>query len=59
MSSLGQIRNALVISRFAENDLPLPGVPKIRPLGFFNSFRSRGRRIIVDPPHARGGRPRF
>ncbi len=30
------IRKALVISRFAEKDLPLPGVPRIRPLGFFN-----------------------
>ena len=46
MSSLGQMRNALVISRFAENDLPLPGVPKIRPLGFFSSFRSTLIRLL-------------
>ena len=30
----------LEISRLAEKDLPLPGVPSISPLGFFNSFRS-------------------
>ena len=44
--SLGQMRNALVISRFAENDLPLPGVPKIRPFGFFSSFRSTMMRLL-------------
>jgi hypothetical protein len=30
------IRKAFVISRFAEKLLPLPGVPKIRPLGFLS-----------------------
>ena len=35
-----------MISRFAENDLPLPGVPKIRPLGFFSSFRSTMMRLL-------------
>ena len=34
------LRNTLEISRFAEKDLPLPGVPRISPLGFFNSFLS-------------------
>ena len=33
-------RNALQISRFALKDLPEPGVPRIRPLGFFSFFRS-------------------
>ena len=31
---------AFVISRFAEKLLPLPGVPSIKPLGFFSFFRS-------------------
>ena len=29
-------KKALVISLFAEKDLPEPGVPRIRPLGFFS-----------------------
>ena len=33
-------RNTLRISLFAEKLLPLPGVPRIRPLGVFNCFRS-------------------
>ena len=31
-------RNTLSISRFAEKDLPLPGVPRNRPFGFFSVF---------------------
>ena len=31
---------AEVLSRFAENDFPDPGVPKMRPLGFLSFFRS-------------------
>ena len=34
------MRKALVISRFAEKLLPLPGVPSIKPLGFFSLFLS-------------------
>lgn len=34
------VKNTFVISRFALNDLPLPGVPRIRPFGFFSCFRS-------------------
>ena len=33
------MRNTLTISRLALKDLPLPGVPKNRPLGFFRFFR--------------------
>ena len=33
-------KKALVISLFAEKDLPEPGVPRIRPLGFFSFFLS-------------------
>ena len=33
-------KKALVISLFAENDFPEPGVPKISPLGFFSFFLS-------------------
>ena len=29
------MRKAFVISRFAAKDFPLPGVPKISPLGIF------------------------
>jgi len=39
------MRKALVISRFAEKLLPLPGVPRIRPFGFFSRFLSH--RIIL------------
>ena len=38
-------RNTLRISRFAEKLLPLPGVPRIRPLGVFSCFLSA--RIIL------------
>ncbi len=31
-------KKQLAISRFALKDLPEPGVPKIKPLGFFSSF---------------------
>ena len=39
-------RNTLVISRLAEKDLPEPGVPRIRPLGFLSSFRSTMMRLL-------------
>ena len=39
-------RKALAISRFAEKLLPEPGVPKIRPLGFFSFFRSTMIRLL-------------
>ena len=47
------IRKAFVISRFAEKLLPLPGVPSIKPLGFFSFFRSHKimlleRAFVVD-----------
>ncbi len=32
------MRKAFVISRFAAKDFPLPGVPKISPLGFLSCF---------------------
>ena len=40
MMSSFVIKNAFVISLFAEKDLPEPGVPRISPLGFFRSFLS-------------------
>ena len=40
MISSSVIRKQLVISLFAENDLPEPGVPRISPFGFFKRFRS-------------------
>ena len=39
-------RNTLAISRLAEKDLPLPGVPKISPFGFFSSFLSTMMRLL-------------
>ena len=45
MSSL-DTRNALAISRLAEKDLPLPGVPRISPLGFLSAFRSTMIRLL-------------
>lgn len=39
-------KKALAISRFAEKLLPEPGVPKIRPLGFFSFFRSTIIRLL-------------
>ena len=45
--SSGVIRKALVISRLAEKDLPEPGVPRIRPLGFFSFFRSAIIRLLL------------
>ena len=32
-------RNTLTISRLVLKDLPLPGVPRNNPLGFFSSLR--------------------
>ena len=46
MISSSVTRNALQISRFALNDLPEPGVPRIRPLGFFSFFRSTIIRLL-------------
>ena len=40
MMSSSVMRKAFVISRFAEKDLPEPGVPKISPLGFLSRLRS-------------------
>ena len=40
MMSSCVIKKALVISLLAEKDLPLPGVPSIKPFGFFKSFLS-------------------
>ena len=34
------MRKAFVTSRFAEKLLPLPGVPSIKPLGFFTAMAS-------------------
>ncbi len=39
-------RKQLAISRLAEKDLPEPGVPKIRPLGFFSFLRSTMIRLL-------------
>ena len=39
-------RNALAISLLAEKDLPEPGVPRIRPLGFFSFLRSHMIRLL-------------
>ena len=39
-------KKQLAISRFALKDLPEPGVPKIRPFGFFSSFRSTMMRLL-------------
>ena len=39
-------RNTLAISRLAEKDLPLPGVPKISPFGFLSSLRSTMMRLF-------------
>ena len=39
-------KKQLAISRFALKDLPLPGVPSIRPLGFFSSFLSTMMRLL-------------
>lgn len=40
-------RNTLTISRFAENDLPEPGVPRYRPFALFCQGRFRGKKIFV------------
>ena len=40
MTSSSVVRIAFAISRFAENDLPEPGVPKIKPFGFLSIFLS-------------------
>ena len=40
-------KKALEISRLALKDLPLPGVPRIRPLGFFKSFRSTIIKLLL------------
>ena len=40
MMSSSVSRMTLHISRFAANDLPEPGVPRIRPFGFFSFLRS-------------------
>jgi len=39
------IRKTLIISRFAANDFPEPGVPKKRPLGLLSrgTFLGRGK----------------
>ncbi|EJW94824.1 hypothetical protein EVA_17069 [gut metagenome] len=39
-------KNAFVISLFAEKDLPEPGVPRIRPFGFFSFFLSTIIRLL-------------
>lgn len=36
-----------MISRFAEKLLPLPGVPKIKPLGFLSFFLSASIMLLV------------
>ena len=41
------IRKELVISLFAEKDLPAPGVPSISPFGFFSFFRSHMIRLLL------------
>ena len=41
------VRNTLMISRLAEKDFPLPGVPRISPLGFFSSLRSTMIRLLL------------
>ena len=46
MTSSSVTRKALAISRFALKDLPAPGVPRIRPFGFFSSFRSTMMRLL-------------
>ena len=46
MMSSSVTKNTLLISRLAAKDLPLPGVPRIRPLGFFSSFRSTMIRLL-------------
>lgn len=47
-------RKALVISRLAEKDLPEPGVPRIRPLGFLSrgTFQGMGK-IRRESPRGR------
>ena len=40
-------KKALEISLLAEKLLPLPGVPRIKPLGFFSSFRSTMIRLLL------------
>ena len=46
MISSSVTRNALAISRLAEKDLPEPGVPRIRPLGFLSFFLSTIIRLL-------------
>ena len=46
MTSSEVSRKQLAISRLALKDLPLPGVPRIRPLGFFSSLRSTMMRLL-------------
>ena len=46
MMSSSVTRKALAISRFALNDLPDPGVPRISPFGFFSIFRSTMIRLL-------------
>ena len=37
----------MAISRLAEKDLPEPGVPRIRPLGFLRAFLSTMMRLLL------------
>ena len=46
MTSSSVSRITLAISRLAAKDLPEPGVPRIRPLGFFSHFLSTMIRLL-------------
>ena len=46
MMSSSVTRNTLAISRFAAKLLPLPGVPRMRPLGFLRRLRSTMMRLF-------------
>ncbi len=46
MMSSSVMRKAFVISRFAEKDLPLPGVPKISPLGFLSLLAVKHDHVV-------------
>ena len=47
MMSSSVKRNTLTISRLAEKDLPLPGVPRNRPFGFFKFLRFAIIRLLL------------
>ena len=59
IKSSSVMRNAFVISRLAAKDFPLPGVPKISPLGVFKLLAVAEYHVVRQGilSHSRGLRP--